>query len=55
VELVRRYDAGELKPQSIALRQLQFTEEIHQTYRLVIAGPTTLSAIVGSFRMGFQT
>jgi len=38
-----------------ALRQPQFTEEIHQKYRVVIAGPTTLSAIVSSLRMGFQT
>jgi DNA recombination protein RmuC len=38
-----------------ALRQPQFTEEIQQKYRVVIAGPTTLSAIVSSLRMGFQT
>jgi DNA recombination protein RmuC len=38
-----------------ALRQPQFTEEIQQKYRVVIAGPTTLSAIVTSLRMGFQT
>ena len=38
-----------------ALRQPQFVEEIQQKYRVVIAGPTTLSAIVSSLRMGFQT
>jgi len=38
-----------------ALRQPQFTEEMQQKYRVVIAGPTTLSAIVSSLRMGFQT
>jgi DNA recombination protein RmuC len=38
-----------------ALRQPQFTEELQQNYRVVIAGPTTLSAIVSSLRMGFQT
>jgi DNA recombination protein RmuC len=38
-----------------ALRQPQFTEELQQKYRVVIAGPTTLSAIVSSLRMGFQT
>jgi DNA recombination protein RmuC len=38
-----------------ALRQPQFTEEMQQKYRVIIAGPTTLSAIVSSLRMGFQT
>src|SRR6202012_5813434 len=38
-----------------ALRQPQFAEELQQRYRVVIAGPTTLSAILTSFRMGFQT
>jgi DNA recombination protein RmuC len=38
-----------------ALRQPQFVEEIQQKYRVVIAGPTTLSAILSSLRMGFQT
>ena len=38
-----------------ALRQPQFMEEMQQKYRVVIAGPTTLSAIVSSLRMGFQT
>jgi DNA recombination protein RmuC len=30
-------------------------EEMQQKYRVVIAGPTTLSAILSSLRMGFQT
>jgi DNA recombination protein RmuC len=38
-----------------ALRQPQFVEEMQQKYRAVIAGPTTLSAILSSLRMGFQT
>jgi DNA recombination protein RmuC len=38
-----------------ALRQPQFVAEIRQKYRTVIAGPTTLPAIVSSLRMGFQT
>jgi DNA recombination protein RmuC len=38
-----------------ALRQPQFVEEMQRRYRVVIAGPTTLSAIVSSLRMGFQT
>jgi len=38
-----------------ALRQPQFVEELQQRYRVVIAGPTTLSAIVSSLRLGFQT
>jgi DNA recombination protein RmuC len=37
------------------LRQPQFVEELQQKYRVVIAGPTTLSAIVSSLRLGFQT
>ena len=32
-----------------------FVEELQQRYRVVIAGPTTLSAIVSSLRLGFQT
>jgi DNA recombination protein RmuC len=38
-----------------ALRQPQFVEEMLLKYRTMIAGPTTLSAIVNSLRMGFQT
>jgi DNA recombination protein RmuC len=38
-----------------ALRQPAFVEELQQKYRVVIAGPTTVSAILSSLRMGFQT
>jgi DNA recombination protein RmuC len=38
-----------------ALREPQFAEEIQQKFRVVIAGPTTLSAIVSSLRLGFQS
>ena len=38
-----------------ALREPQFAEEMQQKYRVVIAGPTTLSAIVSSLRLGFQS
>ena len=38
-----------------ALRQPAFVEELQQKFRVVIAGPTTLSAILSSLRMGFQT
>jgi hypothetical protein len=38
-----------------ALREPQFAEEIQQKYRVVIVGPTTLSAIVSSLRLGFQS
>jgi len=38
-----------------ALRQPAFIEELQQQYRIVLAGPTTLSAILSSLRMGFQT
>jgi DNA recombination protein RmuC len=38
-----------------ALREPQFAEEIQQRYRVIIAGPTTLSAIVSSLRLGFQS
>jgi len=37
------------------LRQSTVVEELQQRYRVVIAGPTTLSAILSSLRMGFQT
>ena len=37
------------------LRQPGQVEEIQQKYRVVIAGPTTLSAILSSLRMGFRT
>ncbi|MDY6912001.1 MAG: DNA recombination protein RmuC, partial [Chloroflexota bacterium] len=40
---------------SEVLRQPGQVEEIQQKYRIVIAGPTTLAAILNSLRMGFQT
>ena len=38
-----------------ALRQPGLLEKLQQTYRVVVAGPTTLSAILNSLRMGFRT
>jgi DNA recombination protein RmuC len=38
-----------------ALRLPSLVEELQNRYRIVIAGPTTLAAILNSFRMGFQT
>jgi DNA recombination protein RmuC len=38
-----------------ALRLPSLVEELQCQYRIVIAGPTTLAAILNSFRMGFQT
>ncbi len=37
------------------LRQPALVEELQQTYRVLVAGPTTLAAILSSLRMGFQT
>jgi DNA recombination protein RmuC len=37
------------------LRQSGQVEKIQQDYRIVIAGPTTLSAILNSLRVGFRT
>ncbi|HDY69607.1 MAG TPA: DNA recombination protein RmuC, partial [Actinobacteria bacterium] len=37
------------------LRQPGLLEEIQQQHRVVISGPTTLSAILSSLRMGFRT
>jgi DNA recombination protein RmuC len=37
------------------LRQSGQVEEIQRKYRVVVAGPTTLAAILSSLRMGFQT
>lgn len=37
------------------LRQSAFVDELQQKYRVVLAGPTTLAAILSSLRMGFQT
>ena len=38
-----------------ALRQPGLLERLQDTYRVVVAGPTTLSAILNSLRMGFRT
>jgi DNA recombination protein RmuC len=38
-----------------ALRQPALLEELQQELRIVLAGPTTLAAILNSLRMGFQT
>jgi len=38
-----------------ALRQTALTEDLQQRYRIVLAGPTTLAAILSSLSMGFQT
>jgi DNA recombination protein RmuC len=37
------------------LRQPGQVEKIQQDYRIVVAGPTTLSAILSSLRVGFRT
>lgn len=37
------------------LRQPAVVADLQQRYRVVIAGPTTLAAILSSLRMGFQT
>lgn len=37
------------------LRQPGQVEELQRRYRVVVAGPTTLSAILSSLRMGFRT
>lgn len=37
------------------LRQPALVDELLQRYRVVVAGPTTLAAILSSLRMGFQT
>jgi DNA recombination protein RmuC len=38
-----------------ALRHPNLIDEIQQKYRVMLAGPTTLAAILSSLRMGFQT
>ena len=38
-----------------ALRRTALTEDLQQRYRIVLAGPTTLAAILSSLSMGFQT
>jgi DNA recombination protein RmuC len=40
---------------SEVLRQPGMVEKLQREYRVVIAGPTTLSAILSSLRMGFRT
>lgn len=37
------------------LRQPGLIEEVQRTHRVVIAGPTTLAALLNSLRMGFRT
>jgi len=37
------------------LRQPALVDELQRSYRVVIAGPTTLAALLNSLRMGFQT
>ncbi len=37
------------------VRQGGLCEELQQTFRVVVAGPTTLSALLSSLRMGFRT
>lgn len=37
------------------VRQPALIEELQRQYRVVPAGPTTLAALLSSFRMGFQT
>ncbi|MGD2123075.1 MAG: DNA recombination protein RmuC [Gemmatimonadota bacterium] len=38
-----------------ALRQPELVSQLQERFRIVIAGPTTLAAILSSLRMGFQT
>ena len=37
------------------LRQAGLMEQLQREHRIVLAGPTTLAAILSSLRMGFQT
>jgi DNA recombination protein RmuC len=37
------------------VRQPALVDELQQRYRIVVAGPTTLAALLSSLRMGFQT
>ena len=37
------------------LRQPALVDDLQQHYRVVVAGPTTLTAVLSSLRMGFQT
>jgi len=38
-----------------AVRQPALVDELQQRYRIVVAGPSTLAALLSSLRMGFQT
>jgi len=38
-----------------ALRQPELVPQLQERFRIVVAGPTTLAAILSSLRMGFQT
>jgi DNA recombination protein RmuC len=38
-----------------ALRQPELVTQLQERFRIVVAGPTTLAAILSSLRMGFQT
>jgi DNA recombination protein RmuC len=38
-----------------AIRQPAFAEDMQDKYRVLIAGPSTLAALLSSLRMGFQT
>ena len=38
-----------------ALRRAGLAEELQRTFRVVLAGPTTLTAILSSLQMGFRT
>lgn len=40
---------------SEALRQNSLVDDLQRQYRIVLAGPTTLAALLSSLRMGFQT
>ena len=40
---------------SEALRQPGMVEKLQREYRVIVAGPTTLAAILNSLRMGFRT
>jgi DNA recombination protein RmuC len=37
------------------LRQTELVEKLQREYRITLAGPTTLSAILSALRMGFRT
>ncbi|PIE53058.1 DNA recombination protein RmuC [Candidatus Fermentibacteria bacterium] len=37
------------------IRRPTLVEELQRTYRVIVAGPTTITALLSSLRMGFQT